>query len=1173
MKTRISVIIPIYNIEEYIKESLESVLAQSINNLELTDDYERNLQVILVDDGSTDGSSEIAKYYTKNYDNFEYYYLPESKGPGYARNYALKYVEGDFIIFLDSDDIVRPYTYERMYKLALKNQTEMVIGAVWRFNSKYYWESYIHSIAFSGTKEITHITQSPELLYDTTVWNKLIKTSFWRKYDFKFPEDMLYEDIPLNFFLHYYANNVSIIYENCYLWRVRETTNSITQNIDKTKNLYDRFTAMTMIDDFFKEHISDSNLIDAKNIKWLDVDLKIFLGNVNSLSFEEAEIISNSIRDYINENIGTKYIKKLNEIDKLIYEYLLDNNLEKLIEILNFKYFDLKFKNVYLKDSHPVINVDEEIFKTSNLPLDNFVKKADNRFKYIQDVSFKKKNLIVKGFTIIPGIKDEKFDDRDYSFYLVNSESHKKMLLKFKNMNIEKFSTFDIPYGNKIPYNASGYEVKIPFSKIVNNNDFFGENRIQVTFKQKDINFNYFAGPALWNVRRSSKLKARLYKNHYLYVDYDLNNDLLFNITPIEDVYENISINNNQLCIPSENYNGELFLCYDETLIENERIIPLEYDSEKKVYSIDVDKIDFTEGQIRTAKGQPIVHKRKQQIYLHSQRGHVIINTLRDYYLKIKKISNFTLVTDIEENNNNINISAELYSNSKNINSAVLYYKDEKHYEFFNIANGDIIDNKLKFNFTFADKKITKNLHDGTFDLYVKFDDGNNIVTTPVYLENAFNYVFTDKLYDYKLYRSGKSTLKIRSLQKWLESENTEIKRNEIAKTKYELFRKLPINPKRILFDSMWGRQFSCNPRYLYEYINKNHPDYECIWSLEDEQEFITGDAKRVRKYSLKYYYYLATSKFLFDNVNFEDEFVKREGQIYIQTMHGTPLKTFGLDVPNELKTNKSQKLFIERCNRWDGIIVQSDYASKLTDRCFKYDGNLLKFGYPRTDILYSGNNKINIDKLKVKLNIPLDKKVILYAPTWRFRNAFEMMLDLKSLKESLSEEYVIILRMHYFSGKNVEELGEDKFIYDFSDYNSIEELYLISDILITDYSSAMFDYAILDRPIILFTYDMRNYVENIRGIYFDLEEFNPGPVLYTSKEVEDAIINIDKIEEEYSKDRIKFQEKFNNYERENSSELIFNNVIQSQQSKSVLDKFKNMYSKIGFWFVKIFKK
>ena len=1173
MKTRISVIIPIYNVEEYISDSFESVLAQSINNLELTDGYERNLQVILIDDGSTDRSSEIAKNYTKVHDNFEYHYYPESKGPGYARNYALKYVEGDFIVFFDSDDIVRPYAYERMYKLALKNQTDMVIGAVWRFNSKYYWESYIHGIAFSGTKEITHIKESPELLYDTTVWNKLIKTSFWRKYDFKFPEGILYEDIPLNFFLHYYANKVSVIYENCYMWRVRETTKSITQNIDQTKNLSDRFTAMKMVDDFFKEHISDSKLVDAKNIKWLDVDLMIFLGNVNSLPPEDAETVSNLIRDYIKENIDTKYFDNLNEFEKLIYEYLLENNLEKLIDVLNFQYFDLKYKKAYLNDFHPAIDVDEEIFKTSILNLDNFVKHFENRCKYIQDVSFKKKNLIVKGFTIIPGIKDENFDDRDYSFYLVNSESHKKMLLKFKNVNIDDFSSFEIPYGTNIPYNAAGYEVKVPLSKIVNNEDFFGENRIQIMFKQKDVQFKYFAGPALWDVRRSSDLKARLYKNHYFYISYDLNNELLFNIAPINNIYENVSIKNDQLCIPSETYNGELFLSYDENLIEDECKIPLEYDSTKKMYSIDVDKIDYKEGQIKTADGQPIVHKRKQQLYLNSQKGQVIINALRDYYFKIKKINNFTLITDIEGNNDYISITADLYSNSKNINSAKLYYKDDKHYEFFEIADGDISNNNLKFNFTFSNKKITHNLHQGTFDLYVKFDDGNNIVTTPVYIKNPFNYVFSDNLYDYKLYRSGKSTLRIRSMQKWLESENSEIKRKDIATTKYKLFRKLPINPKRILFDSMWGRQFSCNPRYLYEYINENHPDYECIWSLNDEKEFITGDGERVRKFSLKYYYYLATSKFLFDNVNFEDEFVKREGQVYIQTMHGTPLKTFGLDVPNELTTNKSRELFIERCNRWDAIMVQSDYASKLTDQCFRYEGNLLKFGYPRTDILYSGNNKENIDRLKEKLNIPLDKKVILYAPTWRFRNTFEMMLDLKSFKESLSDEYVIILRMHYFSGNNIEELGENKFIYDFSGYNSIEELYLISDILITDYSSAMFDYAILDRPIILFTYDMKNYVENIRGIYFDLEEFNPGPVLYTSKEVEDAIINIDKIEEEYAKDRRKFQEKFNNYERENTSELIFNNVIQSQQNQSVLEKFKNIYSKIGFWFVKNFKK
>jgi CDP-glycerol glycerophosphotransferase len=180
-------------------------------------------------------------------------------------------------------------------------------------------------------------------------------------------------------------------------------------------------------------------------------------------------------------------------------------------------------------------------------------------------------------------------------------------------------------------------------------------------------------------------------------------------------------------------------------------------------------------------------------------------------------------------------------------------------------------------------------------------------------------------------------------------------------------------------------------------------------------------------------------------------------------------------------------------------------------------------------------------------------------------------MLDLKSLKDSLSDEYILILRLHHFARSDIKNYIDNDFVYDFSNYYSIEELYLVSDILITDYSSAMFDYAILDRPILLFTYDMENYVKDIRGTYFDLEEFNPGPILFTSKEVEQAIINIDETEKIYRKNRNRFREKFNQYENGNSSKTIFNQIIKNEENNEVSNLIKKIYSKLAYWFIKTF--
>ena len=176
-KYKVSVIIPIYNVAEYLEECLESMVRQTIDSLE----------VIMVDDGSTDISGVIAQEYAKNYDNF-FYYLKENGGLGNARNYGIQFVHGDYIIFLDSDDIVPDGAYEAMYKKAVETGNDMVVGDVQRFNSRKIYNSGLHRKAFRDAYDKTSILETPQLIYDTTSWNKMIKFSFWKEHDFKSPE-------------------------------------------------------------------------------------------------------------------------------------------------------------------------------------------------------------------------------------------------------------------------------------------------------------------------------------------------------------------------------------------------------------------------------------------------------------------------------------------------------------------------------------------------------------------------------------------------------------------------------------------------------------------------------------------------------------------------------------------------------------------------------------------------------------------------------------------------------------------------------------------------------------------------------------------------------------------------------------------------------------------------
>lgn len=355
-----------------------------------------------------------------------------------------------------------------------------------------------------------------------------------------------------------------------------------------------------------------------------------------------------------------------------------------------------------------------------------------------------------------------------------------------------------------------------------------------------------------------------------------------------------------------------------------------------------------------------------------------------------------------------------------------------------------------------------------------------------------------------------------------------------------KLFLKMPIKKKRIMFESFLGRNISGNPKYLYNKLVKDGLDkkYELIWILNNLEEPVEGKCKKVKRKTLKYYYYMATSKYWIFNCRQADEIKKRKENIYLQTWHGTPLKKLGMDMDSvnmagQTDINDYKQKFRSNTSTWDYLLAQNHYSRDIFKRAFAFDKTILE-GYPANDILYTENNKESIDKIKSRLGIPKDKKVILYAPTWRDDNFYkkghyrmDIQLDLDKMQLELGDQYVVLLRMHYLITNNINIDKYKGFVLNYSEGYDIQELYLVSDVLITDYSSVMFDYSNLKRPIIFFTYDIEQYRDSLRGFYFDFEEEAPGPLVTDTEGVIDSLKSLEKINEKYKEKQVDFYNKF----------------------------------------------
>ena len=378
-------------------------------------------------------------------------------------------------------------------------------------------------------------------------------------------------------------------------------------------------------------------------------------------------------------------------------------------------------------------------------------------------------------------------------------------------------------------------------------------------------------------------------------------------------------------------------------------------------------------------------------------------------------------------------------------------------------------------------------------------------------------------------------------------------------KIKYlKYYYKYDVDDKMIFFEAYNGRNYACSPKALYEYMikNKKFNDYKFVWAFKNVNQHKILKNKNtivVKTNSKEYFKYLSLSKYWIVNSLIDVSIKKKKNQIYLQCWHGTPLKKlrYDIEVKGAVLNTISE---IRKRNDLDAIkfdffISPSKFCTEKFISAFNLkklgkDNIIVEKGYPRNDYLFN-YKKEDIDKIKKLLKLPKGKKVILYAPTFRDNQhtsgvgyTYNLGINFDKMQKELSKDYIILFRTHYFVSNSFDFSKYDKFIYDVSKYDDINDLYIISDLLITDYSSVFFDFANLKKPMIFYMYDLDDYKNNLRDFYFDLNIL-PGPIVKQEDDLIKEIKNIDNYDELYHDKYIKFNEKFNYLDDGKSTERV----------------------------------
>ncbi len=367
----------------------------------------------------------------------------------------------------------------------------------------------------------------------------------------------------------------------------------------------------------------------------------------------------------------------------------------------------------------------------------------------------------------------------------------------------------------------------------------------------------------------------------------------------------------------------------------------------------------------------------------------------------------------------------------------------------------------------------------------------------------------------------------------------------------------LPVKKRRILFESYDGTQYSCNPKYLSEYLKKHHPGkYELVWCFDDPSKFKgTEGIRAVKKRSFRWFLDYLTSGVRVTNAATQMTFFpKRKGQLVINTWHaGGAYKRTGI-ISEHVQANSDFKKWRrrEQAGQFDLFLSSSPVFSKTNVReAYLYKGRILKSGMPRNDIFFD-EERVGRASQKVREHFGIRGPVILYAPTYRgnFNDTGELPLlpyeiVCRAFKERFGEEAVILVRAHYTEKRRMldayaasrsasGEEGRGRLL-DATDYPDMQELLCAADLLITDYSSSIWDYALLGRPAILYVPDLDRYEAEDRGFYTPIREW-PGIICRDGGKLEEAILGLD--EDKERRRAGAHLEAFRSYERGRACEM-----------------------------------
>jgi CDP-glycerol glycerophosphotransferase len=1128
----LSVVVPARNVELYLADCLNSIANQTY----------RNLEVIVVDDGSEDATPQIAADFAARDPRFRLISQAAS-GPGGARNTGIDAATGTYLAFVDGDDKIPSYAYSLAIACLERTGSDIVCGDVRRFTSRGMTGSPQHNKIFRTTTLRTHISQHTLLVRDRTVWNKVYRRRFWDEHGFRFPEGVVFEDVPVALSSHVMATSVDVLSVPVYYWRRREAGSaSITQRKTEWSLVADRFKAVDKVSRFLAEHRQRAlkNHYDANAL--VD-DLQMVLMALPNADDDFRAAFLDAANDFL-ERVDPKVLSGLPAKFRVQWHLVRRRMMPELVDVVLAtrpgvptptivrglrRYAELP----YFDD--PKVGVPRELYRLPDPPLRSTV----------HDISWRDGRLWIRGHVFVDGISSARPWSSGRLMWLSETKTRRRVPVSIRPKRCPD-ATAESKHED-CSYHWSGFEASID------------PTALQQDGKWVDGTWAVVVGILGLPRPRKDELKptSQVLSLPSQYVADNVRVVPVFDGKRLRLKVETVRARVTSCAMSGENLEitGEVRgpapvagrLRFSRVPDVPDQWVPVEFGEKSKAWTpfrtvVPLQLLVPDRKEQEVLEPGAAMHRWRIEIALYSggkQARHLITDVdLSDARTRFRGHDVYVrcdgegclwlcarpaapVVTEMAwTDDGKLVLTGDLGSR---LHEIVLRLRGTGERSTIKpTVDGD------NWQAVLAPRALplfggTVELRPGEWDLLCQVDTVDGPVLTNLVVADAVlrRMPLTKDINgrDFAILDTNNDGAKLQAGPLLRDDERGAFNRKRLH-VKYHALRRAP-RRDAILFESFGGRQYSDSPRAVHEeLIARGVGPAEHLWVVRDGQVSVPPTARAILRGGAEYYEALASCRYIVTNNHLPDWFERAPDQVVAQLWHGTPLKRIGFDTELRFADLQYLSRLEKEVPNWSFLVSPNRFSTPILKRAFRYNGEVIEVGYPRNDVLFHAREEVAA-QVRERLDLPAGKKVVLYAPTWRDdefygmgRYKLSLHLDLEDAHRRLGDDHVLLIRRH----PNVVDAipPVEGFVWDVSRYPDVADLLALADILVTDYSSLMFDFANTGRPMLFFTYDLEHYRDRLRGFYFDFEREAPGPLLNTSSEVVEAIRHVDEYVERY---------------------------------------------------------